>query len=56
VVAGNNSHLAIDHVQVAVLQQPVPPPYREQLWPASRLATRYMHSQAEKLKEALDML
>jgi hypothetical protein len=26
-VAGDDRHLATDHVQVAVLQQPVPPPY-----------------------------
>ena len=54
-IAGNKSYLAIDHVQVAVLQDPVPPAYGEQLWPASWLATCYMHSEAEKLKKAFDM-
>jgi hypothetical protein len=55
VVAGDNCYLTIDYVQVAVLQHPVPPPYREQLWPVSWLTTCYMHSKAKKLEEALDM-
>jgi hypothetical protein len=38
VVAGNNCYLAINHIQVAVLQHPVPPPYREELRPTSWLA------------------
>jgi hypothetical protein len=55
VIAGNKGYLAIYYVQVAVLQHPVPPAYGEQLWPASWLATYYMHGEAEKLKEAFYM-
>jgi hypothetical protein len=35
VVVGNNCYLAINHIQVAVLQHLVLPPYGEQLWSTS---------------------
>ena len=53
-VARNNRYLPVYHVEITVLQHPIAPSDREQLWPTSWLATSNMNSQAEELKEAIN--